>query len=212
MTTVTPIPDSPAPRRFTYVQLAEYLDEVLAFEFDGGPALKRIMAVAKGTHPDRAAQHNAIIAAAQEEIAAMPAESPAELALREMQEQQRFRYQWNADCPWMDKNRPAWSKPENDRYLVKFSPGTCRWKSQVYRLPRHRVFGTVNGSPGDRSVTLGNYEIYLRQLIDERDPHIRIEHGVEGDRDLLDLELDEAADLAKVVLLLLDLAHESDAQ
>lgn len=185
--------------------------------------LVRIAAVAREKHPDRRTQLSAILDAAAQEVAAHPPaeESPALKAL------DRFRAEYHpqltvepgAQHPWLERNRPHWSDPSRDILAEGTSAGVTKfdaqWMSAAVRVPLSRTFGRKED---DGSFTMAYASAQLLQAAGgNREPAIKlikVAHYRDGervpgpDRHWFTLELDEAAAIARALLLLVDAARE----
>lgn len=176
--------------------------------------LARITAVAREKHPDRRTQLSAILDAAAREAAAHPPaeESPALKAL------DRFRAEYDpqilieagAPDPWLEQNRPAWSSPEEDRPASVYF-GAGRWCSQPAHVPMSLHFGR---ELTDSSREIAQLSCLLVQRPSEREAHVNVvpiswyTAGEPIAHREINLRLDEAAALARALLLLVDAARE----
>ena len=146
-----------------------------------------------------------------------PPEDPADVILRRITEFQdtlpERAYKWCTGDPapeWMGP-RPVWADDhwqEGDRFL----PNTCFWQSIDVELPAQFMYGTT--TPDKRFRVFGAYRAFIRQAMNDRDPHIGVDTGKpwnrsehDGDRFHLRLTLSETRQLIAALELLVDIAE-----
>ena len=210
-TTITPLDE---PIRYRTIHDVELALEELLPESEFSPAqLSRIATVAREKHVDRRAQVIAVLDAAAQEAAEHPpaAESPALKAL----EQFRAEYEPQLEiedgmpAPWLEKDRPHWSDPSLDNPSVTYPAGAL-WISKPLNVPSHLHDGVQHADGTTRSASVG---VSLAQHPSEREPYVWVDRMIWSDgkllyRNPLHLRLDEAAALARGLLLLVDAARE----
>lgn len=181
--------------------------------------LARIAAVAREKHADRRTQLVAILDTAAREAAGHPPveNSPAVKAL------ERFRSEYEpkltvevlgvpgAPCPWLEEDRPRWSNPDRDIH-GGVVPTESRWQSEPVSVPLTMHTGSVTK---DDTIELARFSVCLLQYAGERDPYValgyigwRPDGTASAGRSTNNLRLDEAAALARALLLLVDAARE----
>lgn len=123
-------------------------------------------------------------------------------------------YWWRKGDPapdWMGP-RPVWAEDHwqsDDRFL----PNTCFWQSVDVEMPAQFMYGTTSQDRDRR--TMGAYRAYLRQGMNDRDPHIGVGLGPdwkrlnsEGSQQFhLRLTLAETRQLIEALHLLIDIAE-----
>jgi hypothetical protein len=196
------------------MQLA--LEDLLP-ETEFSPAqLSRIAAVAREKHVDRRAQVVAILDAAAQEVASHP---PAEIGPT-LKAIDRFRDEYepqltvdpSAPCPWLERerDRPHWSSPDRDRHGGVLSTNSW-WQSEPVSMPLTMHSGSVTK---EGTIALARLNACLIQYADERGPYVALKYtgwnsdGTSVGRIGNNLRLDEAAALARALLLLVDAARE----
>lgn len=201
------------PQKFRTVRDVEVaLDDLLPETSFTPPQLARIAAVARENHADRRTQTVAILDAAAQEVAGQKAPaSPALKALDAFRAEfgPQVRYESGAPRPWLERNRPHWSRPDYDD-AGDAVPDAARWHSAPVVVPLTMHCGNYVG--GETNVA--RLSSSLIQSPKDRDPFVRLGAMVwRGDGTSVvhsghNLRLDEAAALARALLLLVDVARE----
>ncbi|WP_331890307.1 hypothetical protein [Williamsia sp.] len=116
--------------------------------------------------------------------------------------------------PWFDEDRPAWSDREEDETGASDNgvarPDAMRWCSQRVSLPARLYRGRFVGD----TYMGARHEVSLVQSIGDRVPTVLLHRASHPDgatgayTRLMALTLDEAAALARILLLHVDLATE----
>ncbi|AUN40926.1 hypothetical protein [Tsukamurella tyrosinosolvens] len=204
------------PQKFRTVRDVEVaLDDLLPETSFTPPQLARIAAVARERHADRRTQTVAVLDAAAQEVAGqqMP-ESPALRALDAFRAEYapQLVLEAGAPCPQLERDRPHWADPAHDQ-PYNLVPDSSQWRSAPAELPMtmHRGAESPSGS-----VERANMRAFLVGRPIEREPWVRLAYGnwredgspLNTGRAYHDLHLDEAAALARALLLLVDVARE----
>lgn len=143
-------------------------------------------------------------------------EDPAEAVMRRIEAFEDtlparvHRWQKGDPAPdWMGP-RPAWAEDHYDGG-DRFCPNECFWQSYDLELPAGFMYGTKSQDKNFR--TVGAYRVFLRQGMNERDPHIHIDMGKPWNRSdnpvskfYLKLTLAEVDDLVAALEMLADIA------
>ncbi|TWS22280.1 hypothetical protein FK268_19940 [Tsukamurella sputi] len=214
---ITPLDEPVKYRTVRDVELA--LEELLPESEFSPTQLSRIAAVARERHTDRRAQVVAILdAAAQEAAAHRPVESsPAVKALDQFRSEYEPKLTVEvlgvpgAPCPWLEEDRPRWSDPDRDIH-GGVVPTESRWQSEPVSVPLTMHTGSVTK---EDTIALARFSVCLLQYAGERDPYValgyigwRPDGTASAGRSSNNLRLDEAAALARALLLLVDAARE----
>ncbi|OZF00548.1 hypothetical protein CH299_13450 [Rhodococcus sp. 14-2686-1-2] len=209
--------------RYTYDELRDHLYNLLGFMFEGA-ALKRLYKVANTRYDDIAAQNAALQDAAQAELVKRPATtSPARKNILAFQKDMDplLEVKAGAPNPYLEENRPHWSSRASDQNVRNIGDKTASihemsWRSQPIVMPLTNTWYGAWRSDG--SFKTATIMADIRQNVDETAPRIAFERqgfterdgkvvNLDG-KDYYTLTLDEAANLARGLLLLIDLATE----
>ncbi|TWS29014.1 hypothetical protein FK530_09320 [Tsukamurella conjunctivitidis] len=203
------------PQKFRTIHDVELaLDDLLPETSFTPPQLARIAAVAREKHADRRTQTVAILDVAAQEVAGQQApESPGLRALDAFRAEfgPQVRYESGAPLPWLERNRPHWSDPAED-YANASAPTVTRWHSVPVTVP---LTGHTSASTADGGLALAGFTARLAQCPIDREPHVvlaytgwRPDGTSSAGRSSFDVRLEEAAALARALLLLIDVARE----
>jgi hypothetical protein len=212
-----PTDTSISPDRYSkYDQLDETLYDAFGRTLDRGPAKKRIFDVARAKYTSRAEQISAIVTAAEREFATLPTVTATERALmatRNKLDEERI-IRAGEPIPYLEKDRPRWADRSEDqnRYNQAHKHTTTssmQWRTEPVNIPLSAYNHVID--------EVGNIHtpwIHLdaRQFAVHGKPNIGFyRHETDKDGNLLPiqptfyaLELDEAAEFAKAILLLVD--------
>lgn len=206
--------------RITYFDLRDLLYTLLGFTPEGD-ALKRLHKLANSAHESIAARNAALVVAAQEERASVPPLRDAQRNIaafkRDMAPQ--LHIPAGAPNPFLESNRPDWASRDQDQDVLMTGDkvaarSSMSWRSEAISIPIfENYFGEwcSNGTFESARIMAD-----VRRVVGESAPRIAFEyHGfkqVDGKvvpisgMNRYELSIEEAANLARGLLLLIDLA------
>ncbi|AMY53418.1 hypothetical protein [Rhodococcoides fascians] len=211
------------PVKYTHAKLDDFMYEKFGRTVEG-PAKTRLMKVARAKFADEIEQSHAIARAAQEELATVVEPSPAMCNLDAFQRDMnpQLVVKPGAPIPYLENRRPRWSERESDQSVLNVGDeiaavNEMSWRSRPIVMPlTSRFYGRwqSNGSFKAASIMAD-----VRQDTGDAEPKIAFErHGFKvsnGKVETVDgqnrytLTLADAANLARGLLLLVDLATET---
>jgi hypothetical protein len=209
-----------APAKITrYAQLDDIAYELFGTALERGPAAQRVLGVAKQKYVTRGEQMNAITLALQEEMAATPKVTPALKNLNAAREEVRTRMWTEQGAPIRDleDGRPRWSIRSHD-VIGNDSQGHCsphdmQWRSASIGVPISEHYGNFDSDGRFHSAAI---MLDLRQTVTSNRTLVALERHCYNDKDQPVigaarhlLTVPEAAELARTLLLLVDVAIET---
>ncbi|OZD79269.1 hypothetical protein CH273_13580 [Rhodococcus sp. 05-339-2] len=211
------------PVKYTHAKLDDFMYEKFGRTVEG-PAKTRLMKVARAKFADEIERSHAIARAAQEELATAiePSTAMSNLDAFQRDMNPQLVVKPGAPIPYLENRRPRWSERESDQRVLNVGDeiaavNEMSWRSRPIVMPlTNQFYGRwqPNGSFKTASIWAD-----VRQDTGDPEPQIAFErHGfkvVNGKVDTVDghdrytLTLAEAANLARGLLLLVDLATET---
>ncbi|WP_027497456.1 hypothetical protein [Rhodococcus sp. JG-3] len=211
------------PVKYTHVKLDDFMYEKFGRTVDG-PAKMRLMRVARVKYTDEIEQSHAIARAAQEELATVVEPSPAMSNLDAFQRDMnpQLVVKPSAPIPYLENRRPRWAERESDQSVLNVGDEIAAVNEMSWRS-RPIVMPLTNGYYGrwqpNGSFKTASIMADVRQDTADAEPQIAFErHGfkvVNGKVEPVDgqnrytLTLADAANFARGLLLLVDLATET---
>lgn len=213
------------PLRYTHAKIDDFTYERFARTVEG-PGKTRLLRVAnaKAAYADRVDQDHALARAAQEELATTASPTTAERNILGFQQDMdpQLRVKPGEPNPYLEERRPRWAHRGSDQNVLEIGDkvaaiGEMSWRSRPIVMPLTNQF--YGSWQKDGSFKTASIMADIRQGAAAAAPLIAFErHGfkeVNGKVETLDgihryeLTLPEAANLARGLLLLIDLATET---